>query len=61
MSITRFSAIVIYFGIMGLISTMALFVCGSISVLICLGFILRIYSDNNYYLNFNKLLIKLNI
>ena len=45
MSITRFSAIVIYFGIMGLISTMALFVCGSISVLICLGFILRIYSD----------------
>ena len=45
MSITRFSAIVIYFGIMGIISTMALFVCGSISVLICLGFIIRIYSD----------------
>ena len=45
MSITRFSAIVIYFGIMGLISAMALFICGSISVLICLGFILSIYSD----------------
>ena len=45
MTITRFSAIVIYFGIMGLISTMALFVCGSISVLICLGFVIKIYSD----------------
>ena len=45
MSITRFSAIVIYFGIMGIISTMALFICGSISVLVCLGFIIRIYSD----------------
>ena len=45
MNITRFSSIIIYFGIMGIISTMALFVCGSISVLICLGFILRIYSD----------------
>ena len=45
MNITRLSAIVVYFGIMGLISAMALFICGSISVLICLGFIIRIYSN----------------
>ena len=45
MSITRFSAIVVYFGIMGLISTMALFISASVSVLICLGFNLRIYSE----------------
>ena len=45
MSITRLSAIVVYFGIMALISAMALFICGSISVLICFSFIIRIYSD----------------
>ena len=45
MNITRLSAIVVYFGIMGLISAMALFICGSISVLVCLGFIIRIYSN----------------
>ena len=45
MSITRLSAIVVYFGIMGLISAMALFICGSTSVLICFAFIIRIYSD----------------
>jgi len=45
MNITRLSAIVVYFGIMGLISAMALFICGSISVLICFGFINKIYSN----------------
>ncbi len=45
MSITRLSAIVVYFGIMSLISAMALFICGSISVLVCFGFIIKIYSD----------------
>ena len=45
MSITRLSAIVIYFGIMALISSMALFICGSISVLVCFGFIIKIYSN----------------
>ena len=45
MSITRLSAIVVYFGIMALISAMALFICGSISVLVCFSFIIRIYSD----------------
>jgi transmembrane 9 superfamily protein 2/4 len=45
MSITRLSAIVVYFGIMALISSMALFICGSISVLVCFGFIIKIYSN----------------
>jgi transmembrane 9 superfamily protein 2/4 len=45
MNVTRLSAIVVYFGIMGLISAMALFVCGSISVIICFGFIFKIYSN----------------
>ena len=44
MNVTRLSAIVVYFGIMGLISAMALFICGSISVIICFGFIFKIYS-----------------
>ena len=45
MNVTRLSAIVVYFGIMGLISAMALFICGSISVIICFGFIFKIYSN----------------
>ena len=45
MNVTRLSAIVVYFGIMGLISAMALFICGSISILICFGFINKIYSN----------------
>ena len=44
MNVTRLSAIVVYFGIMALISAMALFICGSISVIICFGFIFKIYS-----------------
>ena len=45
MNVTRLSAIFVYFGIMGLISAMALFICGSISVIICFGFIFKIYSN----------------
>ena len=45
MSITRLSAIAVYFGIMIMISSMALFICGSISVLVCLLFIIIIYSQ----------------
>ena len=44
LQIRRLSAIVVYFGIMGLISSMALFICGSISVLITFAFVKFIYS-----------------
>ena len=43
-NITTLSAIVIYFGIMLMISTMAMLICGSVSVIFCMGFINRIYS-----------------
>ena len=42
--ITRLSAMVVYFGMMGLISAMAMFICGTVSVFFTLGFINRIYS-----------------
>ena len=42
--IRRLSAIVVYFGIMGLISSMSLFICGSMSVLITFIFVRFIYS-----------------
>jgi transmembrane 9 superfamily protein 2/4 len=44
LKITGFSGIVVYFGIMGLISTMSLFICGSISVLVTFLFVKFIYS-----------------
>ena len=44
LQIRRLSAIVIYFGIMGLISSMALFISGSMSVLITFVFVKFIYS-----------------
>ena len=44
LKISGISAIVVYFGIMGLISLMSLFICGSISVLITFVFIKFIYS-----------------
>ena len=43
--ITSLSAIVVYFGIMALISIIELFICGSISVLVCFQFIVKIYSE----------------
>ena len=42
--ITRFSAMVVYFGMMTLISSIAMFICGTVSVLFTMGFINRIYS-----------------
>ena len=44
LKITGFSGIIVYFGIMGFISTMALFICGSISVLTTFVFVKFIYS-----------------
>ena len=42
--ISTLSAMFVYFGMMGLISAMAMFICGSISLFFSLGFINRIYS-----------------
>ena len=40
----RFSAMIVYFGIMALISIMAMLICGTVSVFFSLIFIYRIYS-----------------
>ena len=42
--ITRLSAMVVYFGIMGMISAMVIFICGTVSIFFSLGFLNRIYS-----------------
>ena len=42
--ITRLSAIIVYFGLMGLISAMVIFICGTVSVFFSMGFLNRIYS-----------------
>ena len=42
--ITRLSAMVVYFGIMAMISAMVIFTCGTVSVFFCMGFLNRIYS-----------------
>ena len=44
LNLRRISAIIVYFGIMGLISAMSLFICGSMSVLITFVFVKTIYS-----------------
>ena len=44
LQIRRLSAMVVYFGIMGLISAMSLFICGSVSVLATFIFVKFIYS-----------------
>ena len=44
LNITGFSSAIVYCGIMGLISIITLFVCGSISVLITFIFVKFIYS-----------------
>ena len=44
LNITRLSAMVVYFGMMGLISAMCMFICGSTSVLITFKFLDNIYS-----------------
>ena len=42
--ISTLSAMFVYFGMMGLISAMAMFICGTVSLFFSLGFINRIYS-----------------
>ena len=43
--ISTLSAMVIYFGIMGMISAMVILICGAISVFFCMGFLNKIYSE----------------
>ena len=43
--ISTISAMVIYFGIMGMISAMVIFICGAVSVFFCMGFLNKIYSE----------------
>ena len=42
--ITRLSAIIVYIGLMGMISVMVIFICGTVSVFFSMGFLNRIYS-----------------
>ena len=44
LKISTLSAMFVYFGMMALISSMAMFICGTISLFFCMGFINRIYS-----------------
>jgi len=45
LKITTISAMVIYFGMMALISAMVILISGSVSMLFCLGFLNKIYSE----------------
>jgi len=42
--ITRLSAMIVYFGLMGMISAMVIFICGTVSVFFSMGFLNKIYS-----------------
>ena len=44
LKITRLSAMIVYFGLMGMISAMVIFICGTASVFFSMGFLNRIYS-----------------
>ena len=44
MKITRISAMIVYFGLMSMISAMVVFICGTVSVFFSMGFLNRIYS-----------------
>jgi transmembrane 9 superfamily protein 2/4 len=44
LKITRLSAMIVYFGLMGMISAMVIFICGTVSVFFSMGFLNRIYS-----------------
>ena len=44
LGITRLSSMIVYFGMMGLISSMVMFICGSIAVLLNFSFLKIIYS-----------------
>ena len=48
LNLESFSAIIVYFGMMALISCMAMLICGSVSVFFCLFFIHWIYSRIAY-------------
>ena len=43
--ISTLSAMVIYFGIMGMISAMVILICGAVSVFFCMAFLNKIYSE----------------
>jgi len=45
LKISTISAMVIYFGMMAMISGMVILICGSVSVFFCLGFLNKIYSE----------------
>ena len=45
LKITRLSAMVVYFAMMIMISSMAMFICGTVSVFFTMGFVNRIYSS----------------
>ena len=45
LKISTISAMVIYFGIMAMISSMVILSCGAISVFFCMGFLHKIYSE----------------
>ena len=49
LNLESFSAVVVYFGIMILISCMAMLICGAASVFFCFGFIFWIYSKISGY------------
>lgn len=49
LKIKRFSAMTVYFGIMSLVSSMALFVCGSVSTIFTFWFLKFIYSRAKMY------------
>ena len=48
LKLESFSAVIVYFGMMALISCMAMLICGAVSVFFCLGFIYWIYSRIAY-------------
>ena len=45
LKISTISAMVVYFGMMAMISAMVILICGSVSVFFCLGFLNKIYSE----------------
>ena len=45
LKITRLSAMIVYFGLMAMISAMVVFICGTVSVFFSMGFLNRIYSE----------------
>ena len=44
LKITRLSAMIVYFGLMAMISAMVILICGTVSVFFTMGFLNRIYS-----------------